>query len=168
MPESGPTENIYEQTMNLGGDYFNEYNNWIANIKLTIIETIGIPGRYREGADIFFARVGDDKLMAAIRRIREDGKKVRTVEERFLSPDSDQRIREFFGDSPNPAYHRYFKEITIDHPKKVDRMNKVAYILNTSEDIAEIKRALNEGFRLTVGGENFFSDEESNPDLLNI
>jgi|GEM_PF-4267449 len=88
---------------------------------------------------------------------------VRTVEERF-SKDSDQR-----------SQPRLEAAKTIPH--KVERINMLANVLNTTTDVTTFKRAYNEMDRIVYGAINLrtgkkrdlmYPEPEFDPDLLGL
>ena len=82
--------------------------------------------------------------------------RIRTVEEVYLNPKSDQ----FF-------QARKMRKVIADMPEKFARLNKLAGIMDTCANTATFKRAWNEATRVLYGRGNLrFKGKEYNPDLL--
>ena len=98
----------------------------------------------------FAVDVGDDGKI-----VRK--KQVRTFEERYSS--DWYKGSDVLGE---------VREICQKKPGKVARINKMVGILNSTQDVVELKRALNELDRLLYGkGQSLrYKEEEFNPDLL--
>ena len=62
------------------------------------------------------------------------------------------------------------KKYVEDRPKKIERVNKVVGILNTTNDVTEFKRAENELVRLIMWKDHqlMHVEDEFNPDLLKV
>ncbi len=95
--------------------------------------------------------------------VNEKGKicrgKVKTIQERYL-------------DNPNAEddWKAEFEEYIRQKPKKVERVNELANILNTTDDVTLFKRAYNEILRLIYRKDISlkYKEPEFNPDLLEL
>jgi hypothetical protein len=65
---------------------------------------------------------------------------------------------------------REIKKYAEKHPRKIERINKMTNILNTTSDVNIFKQAWNEVTRLVYDKEIslVFKEPESDPDLLEI
>jgi hypothetical protein len=70
----------------------------------------------------------------------------------------------------NDAMAREIKKYAEKHPRKIERINKMTNILNTTSDVNIFKQAWNEVTRLVYDKEIslVFKEPESDPDLLEI
>jgi hypothetical protein len=130
--------------------------DWWANLSYRT-ESVLLQARFRNppGSEQMLAgqllrSLSDDELTHVLQGA-QSGERVKTLDERFLDPTSDQRI------SGSDLEQKYQRE-QQNNPKKIRRLNEIAVILNTSTDAQQFRDALNEGMVL-MGREPFFPGE---------
>lgn len=99
---------------------------------------------------------------------------IKTLQDRFASiPSGRHGDTEVNGENVQISmddHDRRFKEEMNLHRDKVDRINALVVVLNTSDDILNVKRATNEVLRL-IGGKDarlLYPEPEADPNLLEL
>ncbi|MES2314682.1 MAG: hypothetical protein V4524_01965 [Patescibacteria group bacterium] len=86
--------------------------------------------------------------------------------------DKVKTIQEHYFDDPyaKADWKAEFEKYVKEKPKKVERVNKLVNILNTTNDVTLFKRAYNEILRLIYDREVslMYPESEFNPDLLEL
>jgi hypothetical protein len=111
----------------------------------------GDSGKLKDYVNVTFrVAIGDDGKISRTKLIP-------TVEERYLG----ERIHPFADD---------VRAILESNPQKIDRINKIAGILNTTDDVVIFKQANNELLRLLYGKEYGlrYAGSEFDPELLKL
>ena len=120
------------------GDYVDEPYGMTCRLVHTLCE-MGIAPKRGQRFDAFLRQVEDTTLCQAIALARKSAR-VRTVEERFLDPNSRQKFEE----KHLPELHKELAE----NPKSVVLLNRLADIINTTDALPEFKKALNAMYRV--------------------